>query len=169
MGAARSWSLRTARPDDAEPVSALLDRSYPTLWAGHYDPDLLAAIRPLVTRANPRLLASGTFFVAIAADGRAVGCGGWTHEAPGTGILTEGVGHIRHFATDPDWLRLGIGAAMLRRCIDEARVAGLAVLMADSARGAEGFYATFGFEAEAPSAPVIGEVVLPGTLMRLVL
>jgi len=156
-------------PDDAEPVSALLDRSYPALWAGLYDADLLEAVRPLVTRANPALLASGTFFVAVSDRGMVVGCGGWTHEAPGTGALTTGTGHIRHFATDPLWLRRGIGAAMLRRCIDEARAAGLESLLADSARGAERFYAAFGFEAQEESAPVIGGHVLPGTLMRLVL
>jgi len=169
MSAGRGWSLRTARPDDVGQVSALLERSYLPLWAGHYEAALLDAVAPLVTRANPRLLASGTFFVAMSDCGIAVGCGGWTHEAPGTGVLEDGIGHIRHFATDADWLRLGIGGAIIRRCIAEAKVEGLTTLMADSARGAELFYAAFGFQPLGPSAPMIGDTILPGTMMRLAL
>lgn len=158
-----------AGPGDAAQVSALLDRSYPTIWAGHYEPALIAAVRPFVTRANPALLASGTYFVAMAEEGKAVGCGGWTREAPGTGMLEPGVAHIRHFATDPDWLRQGIGRAMLHRCIVEAKADGAASLFADSAYGADGFYGALGFEPVGPSNPVIGGHVLPGLLMRLVL
>lgn len=169
MAPDRRWSLRVATPDDAEAVSALLARSYPPLWVGHYPDDLLAAVLPLVTRANPRLLASGTFFVVESCDGLAVGCGGWTRETPGTNIVIPGTGHIRHFATDAAWLRQGIAAAMLTRCIEEARAAGLTALLADSAFGAERFYAAFGFVAESETAPMIGDVILPGTQMRLIL
>lgn len=166
MADARSWSLRVATPDDAGQVSALLDRSYSTAWASFYEADLIAAVRPYVTRANPKLLASGTYFVAMSDGGLAVGCGGWTHEAPGTGALADGVTHIRHFATDPEWLRLGIAGAMLRRCMVEAKAGGAATLFADSARGAELFYASFGFETVGPSNPVINGHVLPGILMK---
>lgn len=166
---ARSWSLRVATPDDAAQVSALLDRSYGTIWVGHYDPDLIATVRPFVTRANPKLLASGTYFVAEDPGGLAVGCGGWTHEAPGTAALEDGVAHIRHFATDPDWLRLGIAAAMLRRCMAEAKASGAVTLFADSALGAEGFYGAFGFEVQGPTAPLINGHALPGVLMRVAL
>jgi N-acetylglutamate synthase-like GNAT family acetyltransferase len=169
MPDARSWSLRVATPDDAAQVSALLDRSYGTIWVGHYDPDLIATVRPFVTRANPKLLASGTYFLAEAPDGLAVGCGGWTHEAPGTAALEDGVAHIRHFATDPDWLRLGIAAAMLRRCMAEAKASGAVTLFADSALCAEGFYGAFGFEVQGPTAPLINGHPLSGVLMRLAL
>lgn len=166
MADARSWSLRVATPADADAVSALLDRSYSTMWASYYEPALIAAVRPFVTRANPKLLGCGTYFVVMAQDGLAVGCGGWTHEAPGTAVLAAGVAHIRHFATDPAWLRLGIASAMLRRCIAEAKAAGATTLFADSARGAEAFYTAFGFETQEESAPLIGGHVLPGILMR---
>lgn len=169
MTPARSWTLRVAHPADAGPVSALLDRSYPLLWQGIYESALIAALRPLVTRANPLLLASGTFFIAESKGGMAVGCGGWSPEAPGTRAIVPGTAHIRHFATDPDWLRLGIGAAMLARCIAEARTGGFQWLMADSAHGAERFYAASGFEVQGPSAAQIGDHVLPGTMMRCAL
>jgi N-acetylglutamate synthase-like GNAT family acetyltransferase len=107
--------------------------------------------------------------VAEAPGGLAVGCGGWTHEAPGTAALEDGVAHIRHFATDPDWLRLGIAAAMLRRCMAEAKASGAVTLFADSALGAEGFYGAFGFEVQGPTAPLINGHALPGVLMRVAL
>lgn len=167
--AEQRWTLRVAMPGDIDQVSALLDRSYNQLWASHYDADVIAAVRPFVTRANPKLLSSGTYFVVTAPDGLAVGCGGWTHEAPGTGALEDGIAHVRHFATDPDWLRLGIAGAMLRRCIAEAKASGAGTLFADSAHGAEAFYASFGFETLRPSAPNINGHILPGILMRLAL
>lgn len=169
MNAERSWSLRTARPEDAEAVSNLLARSYPLLWTGRYEPALLDTVLPLVTRANPRLLASKRFFVAISEEGPIVGCGGWSLEAPGTGERAPGIGHIRHFATDADWVRHGIGRAILSRCTADAAAEGVRTLLADSAKGAEAFYAAFGFVPQGPSAPLIGGVVLPGTMMKLVL
>lgn len=58
--------LRTATPDDRAAVSDLLDQSYRVLMAGAYPADLLAQALPLITKANPVLLAAfsaGTVFV----------------------------------------------------------------------------------------------------------
>jgi hypothetical protein len=43
-----------------------------------------------MTKANPKLLASGTFYVAQSLHGEIVGCGGWTREQPGTGEVVQG-------------------------------------------------------------------------------
>src|SRR5262245_19657546 len=123
-----AYSLRAARRDDAAAVSALLEASYRQLLAPDYDPRLLAVALPLMIRANPRLLASGTYDVAQAAGEAIVGCGGWTMEAAGGGESTPGVGHIRHFAIHPDWTRRGIGRALLDRCLEEARASGIETL-----------------------------------------
>ena len=122
MSSCATYSVRVANPGDDKSVSALLSASYPVLLAQDYDPDLLSAALPLMTNANPRLLASGTYYVAVTGDGSIIGCGGWTAEAPGGGESTPGVGHIRHFAVHPDWTRRGVGLALLNRCIEEARV-----------------------------------------------
>ena len=50
-----------------------------------------------MTRANPGLLASGTYYVAESRDSLIVGCGGWTRESPVDGGIEPGLGHIRHF------------------------------------------------------------------------
>ncbi|MBA4174894.1 MAG: GNAT family N-acetyltransferase, partial [Hyphomicrobium sp.] len=57
----RRLSIRVATPEDREAVTRLLQRSYPALMAGSYEPAVLAAALPLMTQANPALLASGTF------------------------------------------------------------------------------------------------------------
>jgi GNAT superfamily N-acetyltransferase len=113
--AEKPYALRVAGPADAEAVTALLAASYPALLAAAYTADVLAATLPLMTKANPRLLASGTYYVAEADGGSLAGCGGWTAEMPGSGEVVPGVGHIRHFATHPQWTRRGVASAMLVR------------------------------------------------------
>jgi N-acetylglutamate synthase-like GNAT family acetyltransferase len=140
------FDVRIAAPADAGAVSRLLSESYGQLLQEHYAPQVLAAALPLMTRARPELLASGTYFVAVARRGGAVvGCGGWTRDAP-RGDHRPSRAHIRHFATSPGEVRAGVGAAILRRCLDEIRVSGLADVECLSTLMAEPFYARVGFQ-----------------------
>jgi len=66
--------IRAAEPEDTSPVSALLKASYSALMPAGYDETTLAGTLPLMTRANPRLLSSGTIFVAAAAGVRRFEC-----------------------------------------------------------------------------------------------
>jgi ribosomal protein S18 acetylase RimI-like enzyme len=118
-----AFSIRPVTEDDAGAVSELLSASYPALLAGGYDPDLLARALPLMTRANPALLRSGTYHLAVTEDGHVVGCGGWTVQRPGAPDepVDPALGHIRHFGTHPDWKRRGIARALMDRCVAEAR------------------------------------------------
>jgi len=91
-------AIRVATQADAAAVTAVLESSYSELMKLAYpDTILRRALSPMV-RANPKLLASGTYYVATADDGLVVGCGGWTSEKPGTSETEPGVGHLRHFA-----------------------------------------------------------------------
>jgi hypothetical protein len=72
--------VRTATPDDRELLSDLIASSYAELAQGPYDPATLAAVLPVMSRASPKLLASGTYYVAEI-GGAAAGCGGWTMQA----------------------------------------------------------------------------------------
>jgi len=100
---------RIAEPDDEGAVSAVLLASYTALLAKDYAPAVLAAALPRMVRANPALLAEGSFYVIDGPDGTVIGCGGWTRAAPGSGEQTASVGHLRHFATHPAEARRGIG------------------------------------------------------------
>lgn len=134
-----------ATPADAAEVTEVLSASYSRLWQGHYAESDLAALLPLVTQANPQLLASGRFFLAVS-DGRCAGCGGWSIAAPGkSGRITPGLGHVRHFAVHPDHLRKGVGSAIYNACLSQARDEGLVRMEAWSSLPAVPFYERLGF------------------------
>lgn len=73
---AMSFRIRVATLYDAEGVSALLAASYPVFMKDAYDADVLKPAIALMTRAQPALLESGTFYVAETDSGQIVGCGG---------------------------------------------------------------------------------------------
>jgi GNAT superfamily N-acetyltransferase len=137
--------------------------------AGHYEPALLAALLPLITVANPRLLASGRHYVAVTGTGEIAGCGGWSHERPGTEEIEPGLGHIRHFGTHPGWTGRGIGRALLERCLHDSEREGVTCLECYANLNAEGFYRALGF---APVQPVrvsiTPQLAMPALLMRRV-
>jgi GNAT superfamily N-acetyltransferase len=136
--------IRPATPDDLDALTELITASYSRLDPSLYAPGRLAAVLPLMSKANPKLLASGTYYV-VSSDGEAAGCGGWTFEAPGTGILTDGVAHIRHFATHPDHLRKGVARLLIDRCCTEAAARGARLMKSQSTLQGEAFYSAAGF------------------------
>src|SRR5688572_20469091 len=115
------YVIRVATPDDAASVATLLEASYPPLMASAYDARALLPALKVMTKPNPSLLASGTYYLAESPGGRIVGSGGWTLERPGTRVIEPGVAHIRHFATDPSWAKRGVGRAIYDRCESAAR------------------------------------------------
>lgn len=141
---ARVIEVRQARPEDAARVSAVLAASYAAIFPQWYGEDVLAGALPAMSAARPELLASGRYYLAESA-GRAVACGGWSLERPGTVIVEAGLSHARHFATDPEFLRRGIGGAILDLSMAGARAVGCTEMECDSSLPAERFYAAHGF------------------------
>jgi N-acetylglutamate synthase-like GNAT family acetyltransferase len=120
-----------------------------------------------MTRANPKLLSSGTYYVAESEAGSIVGCGGWTRERPGEDAQVGRIGHVRHFGTHPDWIRRGIGSAIFQRCREQARASGISELECYASLNAERFYAALGFERIAVADFELGPgVSLTGCHMR---
>lgn len=157
-------TYRWATPADAPAVSALLTRSYPVLMRDAYPPEVLAAALPLMTRANPALLASGRYLLAETADGTLVGSGGWSEEEPGTKRREPGLGHIRHVAVDPAHTGAGIGRAIIARCAETALADGISLFECHSSLNAEAFYAALGFRRVRPIEVSIA-VPFPSILM----
>ena len=137
--------LRLARPSDLAELDALFARAYPALLRPDYPPSVLVTALPLIARAQPALLASGTYRV-VEEDGRIVAAGGWTRAAP-PGLRTRpGAGSVRHVVTDPNHLRRGHARAILEASLAEARARGMTAMAAMSTRTAVPFYAALGFE-----------------------
>jgi GNAT superfamily N-acetyltransferase len=137
--------VRVSTPADLAGVAGVLEAAYPVLMAAAYDEAELGPALPLMTRAQPALLESGTYYVAEVDRGEIIGCGGWTAARPGDGLVTEGVAHLRHFGTHPEWTGRGVGTAIYRRCERDAGIAGARHLECYSSLNAEGFYAAMGF------------------------
>lgn len=151
---------------DSDAVSALLVASYSRLLTARYESDMLARALPHLAKANPTLLASGTYYVAETEPGNLDGCGGWTAARPGSGEIAEGEAHIRHFATHPGWTRQGIGSALLARCIGDARSFGIRRLHCFSTLNAERFYWAAGFNTVGPIDVQLGPAMaFPAILM----
>lgn len=138
--------LRTASPDDRAAVSDLLGQSYRVLMADAYPADLLELALPLITKANPVLLASGRYGLIEDEAGQLLACGGWSLERPGSGVVVEGLAHIRHFAVYPDAVRHGFGRQLYEWCEDAARTHGMTQFECHASLNAEGFYRRLGFK-----------------------
>ncbi|HBK92469.1 MAG TPA: GNAT family N-acetyltransferase [Parvularcula sp.] len=158
------FTLRIARPDDANRVQDVLAASYSTLYRGWYRDEILAAALPLMTRARPELLASGRYFLCQW-QGRAIACGGWSFANP-RGGADAGRGHIRHFGTHPDFTGRGAASAMVERCLGEARAGGCMEMECLASLTAEAFYAGRGFKTVAPTSISVGGAAFACMLMR---
>ena len=136
-------TVRRATREDIGAVDALLGRSYGPLLRADYPPSTLVLALPQMARAQPRLLASGRYFLAEEA-GQVLGAGGWSPEAPG-GRVVPGLGHVRHVATDARAVRRGVGRAIMERVFAQARAERIARLSSLSTLTAVPFYEAVGF------------------------
>jgi N-acetylglutamate synthase-like GNAT family acetyltransferase len=158
-------SIRVATPADFDAVGALLAASYSSLLAGDYDRDTLTRAVPILTKPNPTLLASGTYYVAESEPDNLVGCGGWATKGPRSDVVVDGEAHIRHFATHPAWVERGVATSLLARCFSDARRSGIRKLHCISSLNAEAFYRASGFDTVEP----MDLPLEPGLTIRCVL
>ncbi|MEM6386153.1 MAG: GNAT family N-acetyltransferase [Pseudomonadota bacterium] len=145
-----TFVIRASTQADLHRVDALLARSYPALLKSAYPASVLVTAIPLISKAQPHLLASGTYFVVT--DGEEiVGAGGWTRASPrARGHAKNAGAHIRHVVTDHRLVRAGIGRRLMHHIFATARQAGVTRLECLSTLMAEPFYQAVGFETVAP-------------------
>jgi GNAT superfamily N-acetyltransferase len=155
-------TIRKSRLADLARADALFAESYAALLKDNYPPSVKVLAVPLLSRARPDLLASGTYYVAEDPDGRLVAAGGWTRSA-----RHGGIGQVRHVVTDCRRIRQGIGTALMMHIIDAARTAGVRHLQCRSSRTAVPFYASFGFrELGAIEVPLAPGIAFPAVAME---
>ena len=107
-------AVRTARSGDLAAVDAVLARAYPRLLKPDYPPSVLVTALPLISRAQPSLLASGTYYVVEDDAGQVVGAGGWTKDRASARLIDT----YQHMPTSKFQVVNGfsIGVHPRRRC-----------------------------------------------------
>ncbi|MEO8530039.1 MAG: GNAT family N-acetyltransferase [Deltaproteobacteria bacterium] len=143
-------TIRLARPADLLELDALFARSYPFLLKHDYPPSVLVTALPLISKANPRLLGSGTYYVALR-EGCIIGAGGWSWAGPQGGPSPLNMAHVRHLVTDAAHVRQGVARCLMGYAMAKAVQGGARVLCCQSTRTAVPFYRALGFD-------VLGEV-----------
>jgi GNAT superfamily N-acetyltransferase len=141
---AAGLKIRPAGNGDRPALESLIAECYTAVYPGWYEEDVLGGAMPAILRIDPVLLTSGRYLVATLKE-KIAGCGGWSMGAPRSAASDADTGHIRHFATHPDFMGKGVGGAILDRCIDEASRKGMTKLRCFSSLPAESFYARHGF------------------------
>jgi GNAT superfamily N-acetyltransferase len=167
------FGIRLATAEDLPALRDLIPLSARELSRGFYSPEQIESAIRFVFGPDSRLIADRTYFVAEA-DGGLVACGGWSRrrtlfggdqmKAEADPLLdpsTEAA-RIRAFFVHPAFARRGIGAAILRACMDAARAAGFRRLELAATLPGVPLYETFGFEArERLEVPLPDGVRLP--------
>ena len=139
--------IRPTTLADNAAIEPILQASYSLLLQGFYDADTLTRAVPIMGKAQPDLLTSGTYYAATI-DDKIVACGGWTLAVPGTSKVQDAnIAHIRHVATHPDHLRKGLAKAIMAHCFEAARAIGVTQVSCFSSLAAVPFYESVGFAA----------------------
>lgn len=132
---AESYRIRRALADDRDAVIRMQMRSARTLGRAFYTAESLDSALRHIGTMDPDVIDEGHFSIAVDAQGRIVGSGGWSRRVPGydgghrdptvAGACPHGTIFIRGVYVDPDWARRGVATAIMARA--EAEVAGMGV------------------------------------------
>lgn len=119
--------LRVATAADEAAVDALMKESAAILFPRFYDAQRAASAVRFVARADPMLLADGTYFV-LESGAEMVACGGWSRRDrlyTGSGDAADDAraldpatepARVRAMFVRADWTRRGLGRRILEEC-----------------------------------------------------
>jgi len=153
--------IRNSTIDDFAAVEAILARSYPKLLSADYAPSVLVTALPLISRAQPKLLSGGTYYVAVE-NGRVLAAGGWSLDR-----MDLNTGYVRHVVTDDRYLRRGLATQILEKCFAQSSARGVRALECWSTHTAVPFYEAMKFIVDGPMlVPLGGGIAFPAVRMR---
>jgi N-acetylglutamate synthase-like GNAT family acetyltransferase len=127
--------VRLAREEDVRAIERLIRISCHGLQSSHYSEGQIIGAIGSVFGVDYQLILDRTYFLAEA-EGRIVGCGGWSKRKTlfGSDAMKMGMdvelnpkrdsARIRAFFVHPQWARCGIGCEILRHCEQPIQLAG---------------------------------------------
>ena len=120
------FRLRVATGEDVAGIRGLIDASVRGLQAGDYSAAQIEGALATVFTVDSRLIADGTYFVALSEDGELAGCGGWSfrktlyggdHQveriAPEKLDPAVDAAKVRAIFVHPKFARMGLGSLIL--------------------------------------------------------
>lgn len=168
-----AFQLRLATAGDIPALEELIPLSVRGLQSPWYTPAQMEAALGPVFGVDRHLIADGTYFV-IEAEGRVVGCGGWSRRKAVFGGDRDRVGQdeyldpaqeaarVRAFFVHPDWARRGLGSMLLQACEEALTAAGFRDIVMVATLAGEPLYAAHGYTvAERYEVPLVGGLTLP--------
>jgi predicted N-acetyltransferase YhbS len=170
--------IRLATTDDIPALERLIPESARALSQSYYTTEQTEAAITHVFGVDTQLILDGTYFV-VEAEGRIVGCGGWSKRRtlyggdrmksridPLLDARTEAA-RIRAFFVSPHWARRGIASLMMKACEQAAREAGFSAIDLAATLPGEPLYRAFGYEViERFDIALPDGLALPVALMR---
>ena len=159
--------VRKATQSDVREIEALLLASYSQVLRADYSPDVLAQSVPVMAKVHPDLIQSGRY-LCVEKDGKIIGAGGWSMNAPDGAFSPVDEANIRKVAVDPGLLRSGAGKALVNFIHDDAVANGVKTMVCLSSVTAQPFYAALGYVgAEVVDIPTLSPK-LPFRAIRMV-
>jgi N-acetylglutamate synthase-like GNAT family acetyltransferase len=168
-----TWRLRTADLDDVPSLEDLIPLSVRELQSDYYSTAQMEAAFGPVFGVDRQLITDGTYLVAEA-EGRVIGCGGWSKRksmfggdairAAEDNLLdpTTDAARVRAFFIHPDWKRRGIGRAILAASEEAIAAAGFARIELVATLAGEPLYKACGYsEIERYEVAMSGGLTLP--------
>jgi GNAT superfamily N-acetyltransferase len=165
-----TFHLRVATANDVAAIRALIEVSVRGLQVADYSEAQREGALATVFTVDSQLVADGTYFVAVAEDGRLAGCGGWSfrktlyggdHQveqiAPDKLDAAVDAAKIRAIFVHPDFARMGLGSLILETAEKAAMVYGFERFEMGSTLTGVGLYSLKGYrEIERKEVPVAG-------------
>jgi GNAT superfamily N-acetyltransferase len=172
------FELRIATLDDIPRLRELIAASVRGLQ-DQYSPQQREAALATVFTVDTQLIADGTYFLALAEDGRLAGCGGWSRrktlyggdhqlEAIAADLLDSATdaAKIRAIFVHPSFARQGLGALILAAAEDAATAEGFTRYEMGSTLAGVPLYRLKGYrEIETIDVPVAGGLSI--TVVRM--
>ena len=150
------FTYRPASMDDVAELNGLIPESVRALSPGYYTPAQIERAIQHIFGVDSQLIADGTYYVAEA-DGRLVGCGGWSRRRTLFGgdqmkgsaddrlDPARDPARIRAYFVRPEWARRGIGRRIIEMCESAARADGFQAMELVATLPGEPLYAALGY------------------------